>query len=359
MYFKQILHEQCGCCSYFVASRQSNEAAVIDPFLDIEPYLELAEYRDLRIRYVIDTHIHADHVSGNRRLAEASGGELCLHESAEVQFPFRPLRDGEELRLGQLILKVFHTPGHRPESISITLTNPPRSPSASMVFSGDTLLVGDVGRPDFGGPEGASALYESIQSFLGFEDYMEVFPGHFEGPCGKGMCGRPSTTIGFERRFNPMLQLGSKAQFVDEITGTMPARPLNMDAIIATNVGAAELEWAMPEYSGRVPKVTVQEAQSLLREPDTFVLDVREPWEYEKGRIPGAFLLPQFQLASRLSEVPRNKSVLVACQHGNRSENAARFLIQQDYPRVTNIRGGTEAWVEAGFPVDSEPVTAT
>ncbi len=359
MYFKQILHEQCGCCSYLVASRQSNEAAVIDPFLNIEPYLELAEYRDLRIRYVIDTHIHADHVSGNRRLAEASGGELCLHESADLRFPFRALRDGEELRLGQLILKVLHTPGHRPESISITLTNPPRSPAASMVFTGDTLLVGDVGRPDFGGAEGASAQYKSVQSLLEFEDYVEVFPGHFEGSCGKGMCGRPSTTVGFERRFNPMLQLGSEGQFVDEVARSLPAKPLNMEAIIATNIGEANLEWAMPEYAGQVAEVSVQEARTLLGEPDTFLLDVREPSEYEEGRIPGAFHLPQFQLASRLSEVPKDKSVLVVCQHGNRSERAARFLTQQDYPRVASIQGGTQAWVEAGFPVDRPSATAT
>ncbi len=359
MYFKQILHEQCGCSSYLIASRQSNEALVIDPFFPLEPYLELAANRDLRIRYVIDTHIHADHVSGNRALAKASGGELCLHESAAVRFPFRPLRDGEELRLGQLILKVLHTPGHRPESISITLTNPPRSPLPSMVLTGDTLLVGDVGRPDFGGPEGASALYESVQSLLGLEDYVEVFPGHFEGPCGMGMCGRPSTTIGFERRFNPILQLESKARFVDQVSREVPARPLNMDAIIATNVGEAELGWAMLEYNGPLAEVSVEEARGLLGEPDAFLLDVREPSEYEEGRIPGAYPLPQHQLANRLSEVPMEKRVLVVCRTGNRSENAARFLIQRDYRRVTNIRGGTQAWAEAGLPVDSGAAAKT
>ena len=353
MYFKQTLHEQCGCSSYLLASRQSNEAAVIDPFLNIEPYLELADDRDLRIAYVIDTHIHADHVSGNRRLAQATGGQLCLHESADVRFPFRPLRDGEELRLGQLILTVLHTPGHRPESISITVTNPPRSPQPSMVLTGDTMLVGDVGRPDFGGPEGAAALYESIQALLVLEDYVEVFPGHFEGPCGKGMCGRPSTTIGFERRFSPLLQIGSKEQFVDEIGRETPAQPLNMEAIIATNLGEADMEWAMPEYNGPVPEVSVGEARSLLQEPDVLLLDVREPWEYTEERIPSAYHLPQAQLATRLPEVPTDQRVLVTCRSGSRSEKAARFLIQRGYQHVSSVRGGTQAWVESGFPVES------
>ena len=152
MYFKQFLNDELGCSSYFIASRESREAAVVDPAADVRPYLELAAERGYRITHVIDTHIHADHVSGNRALAAAAGAELCLHESADVLFPFRPLRDGEELRLGQLSLRIVHTPGHRPEAISILVLNPPRSPEPSMVLSGDTLFVGDVGRPDLGGP---------------------------------------------------------------------------------------------------------------------------------------------------------------------------------------------------------------
>jgi glyoxylase-like metal-dependent hydrolase (beta-lactamase superfamily II)/rhodanese-related sulfurtransferase len=352
MYFKQFLHEQCGCSSYLVASRESNEAAVIDPFLDIEPYLGLAADRHLTVRYAIDTHIHADHVSGNRRLAEKTGAELCLHESAPVRFPFRSLRHGEEIRLGQLILGVMHTPGHRPESISITVTNPPRSPAPSMVLTGDSLLVGDVGRPDFGGAEGAADLYHSLQSLLGLEDYVEVFPGHFEGPCGRGMCGRPSTTIGFERRFNPLLQLGSRDGFVEEVMRELPARPLNMDAIVATNIGEADFTWAMPDYDGPVPEASVQEAQTLLNGDNAFLLDVREAWEFEERRIPGAVLIPQSQLATRLAEVPKDRQVLVACGSGGRSEKASAFLVQTGYQRVTNLTGGTDAWADAGFPLD-------
>ncbi|HZU36581.1 MAG TPA: MBL fold metallo-hydrolase [Gemmataceae bacterium] len=211
MYFKQILNERCGCASYVIASRETHEAAIIDPAIDTEPYDALLRERDFRLRYVIDTHIHADHVSGARRLATAHGAELCLHEAARVTYPFRPLSDGSELELGQLRLRVLHTPGHRPELISLLIINPPRSPEPSMVLTGDSLLVGDVGRPDFGGGD-AAAQYDSLTRLLRLPDWVAVFPGHFEGPCGKGMCGRPSTTLGSERLYNPLARLDRVAE---------------------------------------------------------------------------------------------------------------------------------------------------
>src|SRR5579864_3704531 len=149
MYFKQLLNERCGCASYVIASRRTRDAAIIDPAIETEPYDELLSERGFRLQYVIDTHIHADHVSGARCLAARHGGELCLHESARVAYAFRPLGDHEELELGQLRLRVLHTPGHRPELISLLIVNPLRSPEPSMVLTGDSLLVGDVGRPDF------------------------------------------------------------------------------------------------------------------------------------------------------------------------------------------------------------------
>jgi hydroxyacylglutathione hydrolase len=348
MYFKQFLHDDTGCASYFLASRQSREALVVDPQLDVRPYLELAAERGYRIVLVIDTHLHADHVSGNRALAAATGAELCLHEAADALFPFRRLRDGERLTLGQLLIDVIHTPGHRPEAISLAVTNPPRSPMPSMVLSGDTLFVGDVGRPDFGGPEGARAEYRSVQRLLRLEDYVEVFPAHFEGACGKGMCGRPSSTIGFERRFNPLLQL-PEPDFV-RLAAEVPARPLNMEAIIATNRGAAALEWAMPHHLPPVEVVPARAAERWLSEHEPYILDVREPAEYAGGHLPGAHLIPQAELALRLDEVPRDRPILVVCASGVRSLRAAGFLRQVGYPEVASLAGGTSGWREAGLP---------
>src|SRR6266436_5547848 len=344
MYFKQFLNERCGCASYIIASRLTHEAAIIDPAIETEPYEALLRERSFRVQYVIDTHIHADHVSGARHLAARYGGQLCLHESAQVAYPFRPLSDHQELELGQLRLRILHTPGHRPELISLLIVNPPRSPEPSMVLTADSLLVGDVGRPDFGGGD-VAAQYESLTSLLRLPDWVAVFPGHFEGPCGKGMCGRPSTTIGFERLYNPLARL-DRGEFITRVGQGVPPRPLNMTAIEATNRGRADMAWAMLTSSPQVREVNLDELRA--RPADATVADVREPEEFVNGHVPGAVNLPQADLATRLHEVARDRPVFVICQGGFRSLRAAQFLSQRGFSDVASVKGGTEAWRAAG-----------
>jgi hydroxyacylglutathione hydrolase len=350
MYFKQMLDERCGCASYLIASRQTGEAAIVDPAITTEQYDALLAERSFHLRYVIDTHVHADHVSGARKLAAAHGAEVCLHESARVQYPFRGLKNGEELALGQLRLRVVHTPGHRPELISILIVNPERSPEPSMVLTGDSLLVGDVGRPDFGGGD-AVDQYDSLTRLLRLPDWVAVFPGHFEGPCGKGMCGRPSTTIGFERLFNPLARL-ERDPFVSVLTDGVPARPLNMVTIEATNRGAVAGEWAMLTSLPHVPEMTIAELDPAA--PGTVLIDVREPEEYARGHIPGAVNVPQAELAARLDELPRDRTLRIVCQGGYRSIRATQFLWQAGLRDVVNVKGGTGAWIEAGNPVATD-----
>jgi hydroxyacylglutathione hydrolase len=341
MHFQQILDERCGCASYLIASRQSQEAVVVDPSFHIDGYEALLQERGFRLRYVIDTHVHADHVSGARRLVARCGGELCLHAAAAVAYPFRRLHDAEVLSLGQLRLRVMHTPGHRPEMISLLVVNPPCSPEPLMVLTGDSLLVEDVGRPEFGGGD-AAAQWESVTRLLRLPDGVTVFPGHFEA------LRMSSTTIGFERRFNSLARL-EKEPFVARLTTGVPARPLNMTAIEATNRGTADAWWAMLTTSPTVPEVSVDAVASPP--PGTLLLDVREPEEYAHGHVPGAVNLPQSDLASQLDDLPRDRPLWLVCQAGLRSRRAAQYLRQMGFEQVANTRGGISAWEAAGFPL--------
>jgi hydroxyacylglutathione hydrolase len=204
---------------------------VVDPQHDIEPYLEAAGQKAMRISHIIETHVQADHVSGARRLAEATRAPVLFHEAAPVNFPHVSVADGEEHELGNVRLTMWHTPGHTPDGLSILVTDRTRGPEPWFVLTGDTLFSGGVGRPDLLG-EGmetslAEQLYDSLYGkLLKLPDHLEIYPAHFSGAaCGKGLSGKPGSTIGFERRFNAALQLASKADFVTFVLEDLPAQP--------------------------------------------------------------------------------------------------------------------------------------
>jgi glyoxylase-like metal-dependent hydrolase (beta-lactamase superfamily II) len=216
---------------------------VCDPIDDPELYIRLAKENGLNIRYVIDTHLHADHVSGARRLAEISGADYVLHESADTQYSFRRLRDGEMLDLGNVQIQVLYTPGHTPEHISLLVTDKTRGPEPWFLLTGHTLMVGDVGRTELANePEvGARQLFGTIQRLKEFPDYLEVLPGAYAGSvCGRALSGKAVSTIGFERRFNRAFQINSVEQFVAFMLESIPAPPPNADTIRALNQGRTE-----------------------------------------------------------------------------------------------------------------------
>jgi glyoxylase-like metal-dependent hydrolase (beta-lactamase superfamily II) len=203
----------------------------VDPQLEIEPYLEAAAEKSMKITHIFETHVQADHLSGARRLAEATGAPVVFHASAPVEFPHLDVSDGERLDLGNVSLSILHTPGHTPDSVSILVTDRTRAQEPWFILTGDTLFSGGVGRPDLigAGTETtlAEQLHESLRSkILTLPDHLEVFPAHFGGAaCGKGLSGKPGSTIGFERRFNPALQLKSRSEFVDFVLAGLPPQP--------------------------------------------------------------------------------------------------------------------------------------
>jgi len=216
---------------------------VCDPIDDPDLYIRVAQENSLNIQYVIDTHLHADHISVGRRLAEISGAQYVLHESAETQYAFRGVSDGEVLDLGNVTFQVLHTPGHTPEHISLLVTDKTRGPEPWFLLTGHTLMVGDVGRTELAAaPEvGARQLFGTIQRFKDFPEYLEVLPGAYAGSvCGRALSGKAVSTIGFERRFNRAFQINDVDQFVEFMLQSIPTPPPNAAAVRALNQGRTE-----------------------------------------------------------------------------------------------------------------------
>jgi hydroxyacylglutathione hydrolase len=240
MLFRQYLHTNPVAASYLFGCGSQSQGVVVDPLEEVDFYIKEAEKLGLNIVYVIDTHLHADHISGARKLAEKTGAKYILHSSAETTFDFTPVEDEEELMVGNTKLTFLHTPGHTPEHISIVVTDTTRGDEPWFVLTGHTLMVGDAGRTELASSpeEGANNLYDSLQKLMKLDDHMEVYPGAFSGSvCGRGLSGKPSSTIGFERRFNLALQKKNKEEFVKFMTEEVPPQPENFKEIRKANQG--------------------------------------------------------------------------------------------------------------------------
>lgn len=245
MIFKPYYRFETGCAGYLFGCGTLGRCAVVDiREEDIEASIAFAASKGMVITYVIDTHVHADHRSGGPGLAHRTGAKYCLHESATIKRAFRPLRDGDSVELGNTRVTVLHTPGHSPESMCLLVTDLKRGPDPWFVLTGDTLFVGAVGRPDLRGHarESASALYDSLHRKLAtLPRDIEIYPGHFSGSlCGTGLSGKPSSTMAFEMRWNPMLRLSREA-FIEELAN-VPPEPAEMALILAFNRGPATNE---------------------------------------------------------------------------------------------------------------------
>jgi len=240
MILRQFLHSDPIAASYLFGCGGRATAAVVDPVGDISPYLSTAEATGMRIRYVIDTHLHADHVSAGRALAEAAGAEYVLFADVKVTFPFRGVRDGEVLELGNVTITILHTPGHTPEHISLLVTDRTRSDEPWFVLTGHTLMVGDLGRTELAtnAEDGARALFHSAQRLKALPDHLEVLPGAYSGSvCGRSLSGKPTSTIGFEKRFNKALRISDEGEFVRAMIADVPPSPPQAAQVRAVNSG--------------------------------------------------------------------------------------------------------------------------
>jgi hydroxyacylglutathione hydrolase len=282
MIFTQFVDDALGCASYLVGDPGTGDAVVVDPAFAIEQYLEEAERRDVRIVRVVETHTHADHLSGHGRLALEHGIPISIHPAADAAYAHDPLEDSAEVVLGDIVLRCMHTPGHRPEHCCLAVTDRTRGDDPWIVLTGDSLFVGDAARPDLAveARDGAEGLFHSLRRLLELGDGVEVYPGHVAGSlCGKGMSSKASTTIGFERKFNAALAHDDVALFVAESTGISTPRPPNMERIVELNKG---------------PFIGAQPDPAELDElpAGSQILDVRPIEAFAAGHHPGALSVP-------------------------------------------------------------------
>jgi hydroxyacylglutathione hydrolase len=463
MFTQQFFVEGLGCASYLIGCEAKGIAAVIDPDREVQKYIDVAHSRGLKITHIIETHLHADHVSGNTDLAARTGADIFVHESSGAEFANKPLKHEDVIELGNIKIRALHTPGHTPESVTLLVSDTTRAEEPWLALTGDTLFVGDIGRPDLVGVEAARGLannmYDSLtEKILPLNDSLLVYPGHGAGSlCGKSIGAMRSTTLGFERKYNIALTPRGREEFVEFATSDLPEQPGNHNRIKAMNrkgpspLGIVEnhpltIQDAIPHFQrgaglldtrskaeyvqAHIPGSVHLEADSqlsnrigfvfppdvpvilLLSDPSEYeqvvyslarvgydnvvgylaegldvwekmglpitagdikdvdpkelyellqsctngdcpkVVDVREPWEYRQGHVPGAVLLPLGQLSSRLNELNPEHPVAVICASGNRSQSAAALLGQKGFKLVYNVSGGIGSWIHSRLPLE-------
>ena len=465
MYTQQFFIDGLACASYLVGCEIKGIAAIIDPDLDVGKYLEAAEFQGMKITHIIETHLHADHVSGNTTLSGRCRADIYIHEASGAEYTHKPLHDQEVIELGTVHIRVLHTPGHTPESVTLLLSDTRRTAEPWLALTGDTLFVGDIGRPDLVGAEAARDLAENMYDslfnrILPLDDSLMIYPGHGAGSlCGKFIRAMRFTSLGFERNYNPALAPRGRAEFIDFAVSDLPEQPGSHKRIKAINragpkplgevqdspltiqqaqaslqqgaivldtrpketytkghiVGSIHLEanpqlsnqigfvvptgasillvleepsqyrtvlyyllrvgydnvvgyladspdaWSemgLPMASGAVHDIDPKKLNELMRTINEagspFILDVREPWEFRRGHIPEAVLIPLGELASRLGELDPDQPTAVICARGNRSQPAAALLEQKGFWKVYNVLGGTNAWKKAGLELKSD-----
>jgi hydroxyacylglutathione hydrolase len=356
MYFKQFYLGCLAHASYLIGSE--GEAAVVDPQRDIEQYINEAEAEGLKIKYVIETHLHADFVSGHRELAECAGARIVFGNKAGAAFDYAPVKEGDELRIGKVILRVMETPGHSPESISILVINTEVSNQPQKVLTGDTLFIGDVGRPDLGSSEGLTAeelagmLYDSLHDkLLKLDDTVEVWPAHGKGSlCGRNMSDETWSTIGRQRRFNYALQPMPKEDFVKLMTTDLPEAPAYFSKDAEINRGGARSIAELPRPAALAPA----EVDKLASRGAT-ILDVRANTAFGARHIPGALNIslngPFDSWAGQL--VKFDAPIVIVTDDESKVREAVIGLARVGIENVKGyLAGGMDAWRRAGLNVN-------
>ena len=348
MIFRQVIHADLGCASYLVGDKSAGQVAVIDPKFEIDEYLALARYSGVSIEHVLETHNHADHVSGHGRLAAATGAAIYIHEEAEPDYDHVAIADGFELEIGELIVRAIHTPGHRPEHTAFALIDRNRGEEPWAVLTGDSLFVNDVARPDLAIEErdGARAIYRSLkEKLLTLPDSCEVWPGHLGGSMcgGPGMDMKVSSTIGFERRHNPTLAIEDEDEFVEQAVAELGPQPPNFEAVVALNKGRL-----LTEGTEVLPMAPRQVAQK--QSEGALVVDARTDQQFDDAHIPDSVCIPMLSagFGSKLAWLAdRDQEIVFVGRDDDDGRLAARLAVAVGISKLAGfLGGGMTSWRE-------------
>ncbi len=359
MILRQFILDDLASAAYLVGDANAGVAAMVDPHLDVQEYLDAAEFFGVEIRHVLETHSHADRVSGHGRLAEL-GATIHIHSAAEVSYPHKPFEDGWVLELGDVQLAAMHTPGHRPEHTAFVLTDRSRGPEAWAVLTGDSLFVSDVARPDLAveAESGAQDLFKSLHDgLLTLPPETEVWPGHIGGSLcgGPGMDLKTSTTVGYERAHNPLLGLNDLDRFVELTTSDLPPHPANFERIVGINSGDFV---SFPEsFDALAPEqVSKYQAEGAL------VVDARSGAEFDEAHIPGAVSIPAAGggFANRLAWLAKpNEHVVIVGTSDKHGQDLCQLAASVGIETVAGyLAGGFPGWTDAGMASASTPTLA-
>ena len=353
MFFRQVINEDLSCASYVIGDESAGVGAVVDPQWDIDPYVRLSRLHGVRIEHVLETHNHADHVSGHGRLASATGATIHIHELAGAEYPHEPFADGWKLELGDLEIEALHTPGHRPEHTCFLLRDSAREGDAWAVLTGDSLFIGDAARPDLAidAREGAEGIFNSLHDrLLALDDDVEVWPGHIGGSlcAGSAIDGRTTSTIGFEREHNPALRPSTATEFVDAALASLGDPPPNVEHIVALNRGPLIEELGTPTpLTPRGVEVAIAEGAILV--------DARTNEQFDEAHIPGAISASAYDtgFGTKVARVvPRDVDVIVVAASDGYELEAAELLASVGMRVGGFLEGGMTAWRSEERPVD-------
>ena len=346
MIFRQLIHDDLGCASYLIGDEKAGVAAVVDPRFEVDDYLELARYMGVRIEHVFETHNHADHVSGHGRLAAATGAAIHIHRLAEPDYDHEPFDDGDEFVLGGLVVRALHTPGHRPEHTAFALIDTRRGDEPWAVLTGDTLFVGDIARPDLAieKSEGARGIFRSLNgTLLALGGDVEVWPGHLGGSMcgGPGMDMKTSSTIGFERRHNPVLALEDEDEFVERALAGLGPQPPNFRAIVELNRGPLLTDGV--ELLPLAPRQVEQR-----RAAGAMLVDVRTDQQFDDAHIRDAVSIPMLNagFGSKLAWLAdREQEIVFIGRDDEDGRQAGRLAVAVGIRRLAGfLHGGMTSW---------------